>query len=483
MTLRIAIVHYHLRPGGVTRVIEHAIDSLTPLGHQVAVVCGEPPENPPHRSARVAVLPALGYGTSHTPQTTHDSVTTELRAAATQALGTAPDLWHVHNHALGKNATLPTAVSRLAADGEALLLQLHDFAEDSRPANWAYLSSALSTSGVTLYPQSLRIALAVLNGRDERALLRAGVSPEALETLPNPVSGDRKSSSVELHDPPLFLYPTRAIRRKNLGEFLLWSQLAGDGAQFATTLSPRNPHERSRYERWKKFATEHQLPVQFAVGEDTRMSFEDRMRSATALVTTSVTEGFGMSFLEPWLFGREVLGRDLPEITADFKAAGVDLSALYSRLDVPVAWVGREELRERLRRAIEANYKAYGRPLPADGLERAFQAAVTEDEEGVDFGRLDESLQETVLRRLWKDPGARQEPRPRQLDERAVKSHHIEKNRRRVAREFALPAYGRRLESIYRRLLEAPAEIRAPLSPEKVLDAFLHPESFFLLRS
>ena len=42
------------------------------------------------------------------------------------------------------------------------------------------------------------------------------------------------------------------------------------------------------------------------------------MASAHRLVTTSVAEGFGLAFLEPWLFGKGLLGRNLPEITVDF---------------------------------------------------------------------------------------------------------------------------------------------------------------------
>ena len=40
MPVRVAIVHYHLRPGGVTRVIEQSVAALDRLGVRVTVLTG-----------------------------------------------------------------------------------------------------------------------------------------------------------------------------------------------------------------------------------------------------------------------------------------------------------------------------------------------------------------------------------------------------------------------------------------------------------
>ena len=61
-----------------------------------------------------------------------------------------------------------------------------------------------------------------------------------------------------------------------------------------------------------------------------------------ALVTTSIAEGFGLAFLEPWISGSSVVGRNLPDITEDFS---VELDHLYDRFDVPVDRVDLRELR------------------------------------------------------------------------------------------------------------------------------------------
>lgn len=93
--------------------------------------------------------------------------------------------------------------------------------------------------------------------------------------------------------------------------------------------------------------------MEFALGERWQGSFGALLRSAHALVTTSVAEGFGLAFLEPWLAERAVVGRDLPEITHEFQAEGVDPGGLYTRLEVPVDWAGWEVLERKVREGLE----------------------------------------------------------------------------------------------------------------------------------
>ena len=55
---------------------------------------------------------------------------------------------------------------------------------------------------------------------------------------------------------------------------------------------------------------------------------------AEAIVSTSIAEGFGLGFLEPWTFGKGLCGRNIPEITKDFENLGINLQNLYSRLSL-----------------------------------------------------------------------------------------------------------------------------------------------------
>lgn len=96
------------------------------------------------------------------------------------------------------------------------------------------------------------------------------------------------------------------------------------------TLPPQNPIEIEYYQYWKKFTEEHKLPVIFDVGED--IDFRKLLAGSDFCITTSTMEGFGMTFLEPWLTDTPVVGRDLPFVTNDFKRIGILFTSLYKNI-------------------------------------------------------------------------------------------------------------------------------------------------------
>jgi glycosyltransferase involved in cell wall biosynthesis len=495
--MRIAIVHYHLQTGGVGRVVQHACTALLGRGEQVVVLSGTAPQVSLPQGTELAVLPGLEYEERREAQTP-DQLAATMTTAATAALGGPPDLWHVHNHCLGKNTALPGALLRLARNGHRLLLQPHDFAEDGRPALYRRLREQLAGGNVgrlsaLLYPLAPNIHYATLNDRDRRFLAGAGVPEEQLHPLPNAVSmGMPVSESPERATAPgrgnprerLWLYPTRAIRRKNLGEFLLWAALsaerdAEEQDRFAVTQAPQNPRERPIYEQWVSLARELDLPVRFEAGGGD-LDFPSLIASSHALVTTSVAEGFGLAFLEPWLLGRPLVGRDLPEITADFVAEGVCLPGLYQRLDVPLAWVDEARLRDAFERAARQRADAYGRK-PGDAAERAWASAVADGR--IDFGRLNEPAQTTIIRRVHADPSAGQALRPQGLDASAAESV-IESNLGVIDRRYSLEGFGQRLAAIYAAVAgSTPSATFSAADGEALLQHFLDPRRLTLLRT
>ncbi len=484
----VAIVHYHLRTGGVTRVIQHIVSSVQDHGFRCVVLSGE--EAPPSiaSQAEVRVIPDLSYRKAASPGLA-DRLLAELKEEAAAALGARPDVWHFHNHSLGKNPAVPLAVHALAQEGRPLLLQIHDFAEDARPRNYARLVDQVGGGDHSalykyLYPAANHVHYAVLNGRDQEFLASAGAAPSNVNLLPNAVTmGEppEASDSGPTEEPHRFIYPTRAIRRKNLGEFLLWAALDNGGGSYEITRAPRNPAERTRYERWIDFSEYPNLPAHFEVGEKADCAFLELLRTAHVLVTTSVAEGFGMCFLEPWLVGRPLAGRDLPEITRDFRSEGVDLSRLYGRLEVPVDWLDSENVREKLKTGLENYRKHYGMSTTETHVQLAWQAFVTEGR--VDVGRLDESLQEHLIRRVTKDQGARRSVRPSRLDGSRTKRETIRNNQQAVQRSFSLQAYGEKLADVYRQVADSASEQPEALSGSVILEEFLDPTRFSLLRT
>ncbi|HHJ39237.1 MAG: hypothetical protein AXA67_11920 [Methylothermaceae bacteria B42] len=477
--MRVVIVHYHLRPGGVTRVIAHAATELMVHGASVVVLAsGDLPQDFP---CPVRQVPALAYdegGAAVSP----DQLQRQMDMAVRDALGGEADLWHIHNHSLGKNLALPVTVANMARAGRRILLQIHDFPEDFRSYNYRRLRDfiPLDQFAETLYPQAPQVQYCVLNGRDRRFLAKAGVAEERLHTLANPVWMPQ-AATEDIPNWPyrLWLYPTRAIRRKNIGEWLLWSALAGPEDRFATSLAPENPREQQRYRQWVGLAKALNLPVSFDLATQTQLSFATLLRSAYCLGTTSVAEGFGMAFLEPWLLDRPVAGRNLPEITQDFDALGVALSHLYTRLPIPLDFFEVGEIASRLRRALTQLYGDYRLPPPGEAeLQRAWDAWVQEDQ--VDFGCLDEDLQAKVIRHLCHHPHSRNALSMTQLTVAA--NEVISHNRRVIQENYSLSAYGERLMAIYQGLLAASPGPVSGLDCDTLLRCFLQPERLNLLR-
>ncbi len=483
--MHVAIVHYHLRPGGVSRVIEHAVRALKPTNVKTVILASEAPQFPGPRD-HIQVVPGLVYGKTP-PGISAETLADDMERAVLEDFGRPADVWHFHNHCLGKNMILPEAICILASRGHRILLQIHDFAEDGRPANYKALLKHVGHGYAgrlanILYPQNGRVHYATINRRDLEFLADAGVSSTRLHYLPNAVHVDlRHVDPVPAADGRrLFLYPTRAIRRKNMGEFLLWAAAAGPDDRYATTLAPKSPEDMPIYNRWTALSSELKLPVEFAMSTRWPGSFSSLMCSAHCLVSTSAAEGFGLAFLEPWLFGRPLAGRKLPEITGEFEAAGLDLSGMYSRLGIPSDWIDLSEFRGKLIAAWSRVTGAYGRkPSPGD-IDVMLRAFIRDDR--VDFGRLDESMQEQVIRRVASDPGSRKHMHPSLLEPRS-NTVKLRSNVEAIEKHFTLKAYGTHLLHLYQEIMDSPDGHETEIHPGVLLDSFLAPERFMLIRT
>ncbi len=456
----------------MTRVIERAVESLN---DKVEILClsGEAPAPNDFLASITKTFQPLEYNRNPS-KTEAEKWSEELRAIARSHFGRDPDIWHIHNHSLGKNGFVPQLVQHLAKAGCKLLLQPHDFAEDGRPDNYKRLAGNPGGElNSALYPEADHVWYAPINYRDKSFLKNIGLTH--VHELPNAVTAqpDRTAGGSPAK---IILYPARAIRRKNIGEFLLWSLLAPEGYLFQSTLAPQNPVWRKYYDEWVQFADELNLPVEFDAGR--KHDFPELVQHAEALISTSIAEGFGLAFLEPWLEGKPLIGRKLPEITADFEAEGLDLSSLYSELPVPLGWVGEPEFYSALESAMRRSYAAYSKAWNPAYFEEAKSALIYDGK--IDFGILNEPLQRNVIRHLADNPADRSllpplSPRP--------SLPQIEHNRKIVLERYGLEAYGNRLLQIYRELAALkPGEVSAANAAD-LLNLYLKPGRFNLLRT
>lgn len=506
--MNVAIVHYHFNRGGVTQVVTNHLralqatrDDSTPL--RVALLFGGRHEGAPGEllsgfedlAPIRCVIEELDYDTiqPRDPAKLIERLREEL-----DRISFAPEdtLLHVHNHGLGKNQAMPTVLAELARQGFGLLLHVHDFAEDFRPDNYARIVNAAGDAQrvpAFLYPQASRIHYGVLNGRDRGVLAAAGIENDHLHDLPNPVS-----EFIGLPDPaatkarfalkfdfditrPLVLYPVRGIRRKNVGEILLWSALAAERSMFAVTLAPINPEERVSHDAWHALAVELGLPCLFDVGHSGGFSFAENLAACERIITTSVAEGFGMVFLEAWLAARPLIGRDLPEITADFVKAGIQYDHLQPSLRVPVAWVGKDKLSVALRSMYLKVLGAYDLPPPAGKtLDEEIENLIVHD--SIDFATCPHALQAEIIRQVSTQAKCANtvfELNPWIADALAAdieaEAATINHNAEVVRKSYSLTECGHRLRRVYGEVLGAPAEsnIHPPSSGERVLTSFL----------
>jgi FMN phosphatase YigB (HAD superfamily)/glycosyltransferase involved in cell wall biosynthesis len=466
--MRVAILHYHLHHGGVTRVIESSSQALIAAGIQHVVLHG-------------GVIPALGYTDSRDPRQA-EKLVADLRREAASALGGAPDLWHFHNHSLGKNGLLPAVIQQLAEAGERLVLQIHDLAEEGRPTNFAAIADCLS-----LYPIAPQIAYAFVNSRDRENFIQAGLPELQAVPIPNPIPLREITAAAARS---IWFAPIRGIRRKNLGELVLLAALAPVGTLVAVSREPLDSAALVIHQGWRDFAHRLNLPIEFAVtdrlapAEGAAPDFGSWIDHASHYVSTSVAEGFGLPFLEAVAHGKPLVGRNIPHLTAE---QNTHSEWLYDRLLVPTDWISPTRLERHLAATLELHCRAY-RGESADEFATSVQR-LHFDGAYVDFANLPESLQQTVIETL-EDPVMKSQllveisgNREPAVDWLAHATSDPLPLSPALLDPYSLNRYQENLTNFYQNLLaQAPAPV-SYLTPSRILAAYFKPEGFHFLCS
>lgn len=365
----IALVHYHLNGGGVTRIIEQQSRALTDLRIPHVVYCGENLSgcDIPHH-----IIPELQFSDQYDP-TTSRAIIKKIETHSENHFGSKPQIFHFHNHSIGLNPHYGELVTHFAK-AHHLLLQVHDFVEDGRSQNLKNIPSF-----DVLYPQASHIHYASINSRDVKLLesTRAKVN-----LLPNSF---RPSKRKKVKAEKIIFYPIQALRRKNLGELLLIALLSPPDYQFAIGQTPAESKELADF--WEETAQSLQLPILFNVCDrlepcsGVKDDFNTWYEHSSHVVTTSIQEGFGMAFIEPVHFQKPLLGRNIPEITCDMENHGISFKQLYHQILVPHEWIEEKEL-----------------PIESFSVENIRY---------YDFGNLPELEQKKLLLRLYKKPNDR----------------------------------------------------------------------------
>ena len=510
------IFHYHLLPGGVTTVIRDGLRALLahaalfPDLHRITVVsAGE----------AGGVLPGADTGAAGATQVRHDRLeAVGYDAAPSTAVAQrqfadglrrryGDGVWWVHNYHLARNTRFTGAVLAAAAAGQPMLLQIHDFPECGRPAN---LQRLLQEVPAPPYPAGANVCYAVLNQRDHAALSAAGLPAERIALLANPVrpvpplaepdapqaqAARAALARAAATEPaigtgsytsrrPLWLYPVRVRRRKNVLEAGLLARLAG--ADLIVTLRASSAAETPYSRQVEELFAEGTIPGLIGVGERLEaygLSFDSLLTAAQRIVSPSVEEGFGFQFVNALQWRRPLLARRLPVL--DDLATLLDgyPATIYDAVQCPLSAADRNALLEAYRPGIEQA----ARLLPAgwhDRLRAGLELILGGD--CVDFSFLDVARQVDLLRRAG-DRGLRRELEqantPLLAALRAAPEEVPPARHRQIDEAFGSAAFAGRVAAALRPLLAPVSETSAKraVDPEAVRRFFAGPATLRLL--
>ncbi|MBT3312488.1 MAG: hypothetical protein HN931_01140 [Desulfobacterales bacterium] len=466
--MKIAFVHYHLIPGGVTTVINQQINAVKD-DCEILVLTGEMPEAP--YPEYIKHIPGISY--DKTGNTYCDP-----KKTAEQIYGTIKSTWkdgcdvlHIHNPTLSKNRGFLNILKSLQNMGINLFLQIHDFAEDGRPLSYYNGEEYVSDCHY-----------GVINSRDYNILKESGLKEDGLHKTFNMVNTFNFNSDMTKKK-KIVLYPVRAIRRKNIGEAILLSLFFKNREKLAITLPPNSESDIASYNDWKIFTRKNKLNVEFEASQ--KYGFENLVRTSSFFITTSITEGFGFSFLEPWTAGKYLWGRRLPEICCDFENRGIHLGHLYSEILVPIELLGGDLFYSKWKSAFEENLRLFESVIDKKDIEKSF--IEINESKVIDFGLLDESSQKRLICNVLADkknynilkalnphielPGN---------DSYHNQSDILTNNRNAVEKFYNKENYRDSLLKIYKKVINTP--VNHKIKKDVLLLSFLTPRNFSLLK-
>ena len=429
----LVIVHYHLLPGGVCSALKNSLVALSRSGwlsqRSVKILTGRKTGIDRFRTfldqqglkTQIEVDSRLDYSEGVWPG--RDAFWQEASRLASWFLQQVrgDSLFWAHNPTLGKNGLVTAALMKAAQQAvvrgmaHQFLYHIHDFAECGRLRNLNHLRTSWGDGGLEdFYPPFENVSYAVLNQADSRRLAQAGIPEERVFVLPNavPFARTEKGKSKESIGKDLQIYaqtrhyrfeygrpwwtlPIRLIRRKNVVEALFLAAMAEDSPQLLITLDANSEPERPYAEAVKELFRKEKHAAVVGFGHElvgSAFSFDDLLLASDVVVSTSLLEGFGFTFLEGANRGRPLAGRNLAEVTSDFVDAGFPSTALYDEFLVPIDGQTRKEMIRKGQRFAQEQGRLLGlNHLTVDRFGEEVEAIFSNTT--VDFGFLELSQQ------------------------------------------------------------------------------------------
>ena len=281
----LVVIHYHLRPGGVRRIIELALPQIAsavpmPL-ESITLASGELPDaawrqnlTSALRGTRLSFLrePAFRYLSEQ--RSPPEVIRRQIRSALERLTKNGPPdqtlIW-AHNLGLARNLILSGELAAFSARrGLSLLSHHHDLWFENRWARWSEMREcgfrSLTAVARASFAARARVCHVTINQLDN-AVLSKHLGSRA-RCLPNLAQANGAPSRARIRaardwlasrlgdDGPVWISPTRFLRRKNLAEAVQLTRWLRPEAWFVTTAGISSQEE-LRYARRLEAASRH----------------------------------------------------------------------------------------------------------------------------------------------------------------------------------------------------------------------------------
>jgi glycosyltransferase involved in cell wall biosynthesis len=428
--VKLIVVHYHLRPGGIRRIIELAVPHLVREAPQAisqvifatgqhanrqwhAHFDGQLPDVP----VKVIVEPSFNYLSEQTgsPSRIAAKIHHALDALLKDADAGNCIVW-AHNLGVGRNLILARELAAAcAARNITLVAHHHDWWFDNRWARWPEMRRfgfrTLAAPAQAVFPKQRGVVHAAINHADAAILSRhfgrdAFWSPNLTGPATPPPGATVQNTHRWLrnklsHDgAPIWLLPCRTLRRKNIAEALLLARWLRPDARLVVTGAASSADEAAYFNALETAGHRHHWRFRLGVlaGDESRKPrVPDLLAASEAVLLTSIQEGFGLPYLEAAAAGRPLIARRLPNIAPDLRRFGFRFPQSYDEILIAPGlfdWNAERRRQSKLLAAWRGNM-----PLPVHKLVSLTPVLAAKRPQPVPFSRLTLTAQLEVLAR------------------------------------------------------------------------------------
>ncbi len=363
--MQLVIVHYHLRPGGIRRIIELATPHLVreaprPIT-RVVLATGQSADRPWHDHfarqlsgipVKVVVAPSFNYLSEQ--RGSSKRITARLRRALTKLFADCDStntlVW-AHNLGVGRNLILSRELANACAERDVpLVAHHHDWWFDNRWVRWPEMRRFgfrnLADPAKVVFPWRGNSLHAAINHADASILSRHFGKrslwlPNLTEPAPSPPAtrvrvAHRWLRNKLAHDgAPVWLLPCRSLRRKNIAEALLLTRWLRPEAWLVVTGAASSADEVPYFHALERAAHRHHWRLRLGVlaGDESRKpGVPELLAASEAVLLTSIQEGFGLPYLEAAAAQRPLIARRLPNIAPDLDRFGFSFPQAYDEI-------------------------------------------------------------------------------------------------------------------------------------------------------